>query len=89
MVVGVQQVREAAKRGKVKLAFVAPDASPNSRDKVVPLLEAKHVRIADMLSAVELGDAVGRETTTAIAVIDGGLARGLRALMDTGSKGAQ
>ena len=30
-VVGVEQVRMAAKRGKLALALVAPDASPNSR----------------------------------------------------------
>ena len=40
-VVGVQQVRDAARRGKLKLALVAGDASKNSMDKVVPLLTAR------------------------------------------------
>jgi hypothetical protein len=31
-VVGVQQVRDAAKRGKLKVALVASDASKNSLD---------------------------------------------------------
>ena len=38
-VVGVEQVREAAKRNKVVLAVVAIDASQNSLDKIVPLLQ--------------------------------------------------
>ena len=89
LVVGVEQVKEAAKRGRVKLAFIAPDASHNSRDKIVPLLEARHIRIVDVLSAAELGGAVGRETTTAVGILDGHLARGLRVLMESGSAGAQ
>ena len=39
-VVGVEQVRDAAKKGKLALAVVAPDASRHSLDKVVPLLRA-------------------------------------------------
>lgn len=89
LVVGVQQVKEAATRGRVKLALVAPDASHNSRDKIVPLLEARRVRIIDALSAAELGGAVGRETTTAVGILDGHLARGIRELLESGSTGAQ
>ena len=89
LVVGVQQVKEAAMRGRVKLAFIAPDASHNSRDKIVPLLEARHIRIVSTLSAAELGGAVGREATTAVGILDGHLARGLRVLMESGSTGAQ
>jgi ribosomal protein L7Ae-like RNA K-turn-binding protein len=37
VVVGVEQVRMAARRGDLALAIVAPDASPNSRKKLVPL----------------------------------------------------
>ena len=89
IVVGVQQVKEAAMRGRVKVAFVAPDASHNSRDKIVPLLEARHVRIVDALSATELGGAVGREATTAIGVTDGHLARGLREILESVPPGDQ
>lgn len=40
-VVGVQQVRDAAKRGKLKIALVASDASQNSLNKVESLRCAK------------------------------------------------
>jgi ribosomal protein L7Ae-like RNA K-turn-binding protein len=58
-IVGVEQVRDAAKKGTLALALVADDASGNSLDKVVPLLEAKRVMIARVASARELGEAVG------------------------------
>jgi ribosomal protein L7Ae-like RNA K-turn-binding protein len=84
-VVGVEQVRVEAKRGTVQLAIVAHDASRHSREKVVPLLRAKGVDVIDVLSADELGAAVGREQTAAVGITDAELARGVRAIgLDTG-----
>ena len=40
-IVGVDRVREAARKGLLEVAVVAPDASRHSLDKVVPLLEAR------------------------------------------------
>jgi len=82
VVVGVQLVRDAAQRGKLKLAVIAPDASHNSLDKVVPMLRAKHIRMIEGPSATELGAAVGRESTAAVGVVDPQLARGVRALVE-------
>ena len=82
-VVGVEQVREAARKGKLALALVATDASQHSVAKVVPLLEAKRVRIIEMDSAAALGQAVGRVQTTAVGIVDGQLAKGIRALVDS------
>ena len=87
-VVGVEQVRDAAKKGKLALAVVAADASKHSLDKVVPLLEARQVRIIEVASAVELGQAVGRQQTAAIGIVDRQLARGIRELMDTAPGGS-
>ena len=42
-IVGVEQVRENAKKNKVAFAVVAMDASRHSLDKVVPLLNARRV----------------------------------------------
>ena len=87
-VVGVNQVRDAALRGKLALVVVAPDASENSLDKVVPLLRARHVRMIEGPTAAELGAAVGREATTVVGVTDGQLARGIRDIVGDGSEGA-
>ena len=87
-VVGVNQVRDAVLRGKLALAVVAPDASENSLDKVVPLLRARHVRIIEGPSAADLGAAVGKEATAVVGVTDGQLARGIRDIVEEGSDGA-
>jgi ribosomal protein L7Ae-like RNA K-turn-binding protein len=79
VVVGVEQVRAEVRKGTVQLAFVAHDASRHSREKVLPLLQARRVEVMESMSAVELGAAVGREQTAAVAVTDAGLARGIRA----------
>ena len=87
-VVGVQQVREAANKGKLRVALVAMDASKNSLDKVLPLLAARRVRVIDTLGAAELGAAVGRETTAAVGVLDANLARGIRSIVEASGGGA-
>jgi ribosomal protein L7Ae-like RNA K-turn-binding protein len=79
-IVGVQQVREAARRGKLQLAIAAPDASSNSLNKVLPLLRARGIMVLAGPSAVELGSAAGRESTAVIGIVDRGLAKGIRAL---------
>src|SRR5689334_2740722 len=88
-VVGVQQVREAAMKGKLKYAIVAPDASRNSLDKVVPLLNAKRIRFVEGPGAAELGAAVGRESTAAIGIVDSQLARGIRQIVEAGPSRAR
>ena len=79
-IVGVQQVREAARRGKLHLAIAAPDASRNSLEKVLPLLHARGITVIAGPPAIELGSAAGRETATVIGIVDKGLAKGIRAL---------
>ena len=77
-VVGVQQVRDAAKRGRLKVALVASDVSQNSLDKVSPLLNAKRVQVIDVFSGAELGNVAGRESVAVIGVTDAGLAKGIK-----------
>ena len=79
-IVGVQQVRDAARRGKLYLAIAAPDASSNSLDKVLPLLHARGITVIAGPPATELGSAAGRETTAVIGIVDKGLAKGIQAL---------
>jgi ribosomal protein L7Ae-like RNA K-turn-binding protein len=87
-VVGVEQVREGAKKNKVAYAVVAMDASRHSLDKVIPLLNARRVRFIEVPSAAELGGAVGRETTAVVGIVDRQLAKGIRELVESGSVGA-
>jgi len=88
VVVGVEMVRAAAKKGTLVLAIVAPDASRHSREKVLPLLAAKGVQViegaaradesgpafADIAESVIAGllDAVERELTAGAGHVRGG-----------------
>lgn len=82
VVVGVERVKDAARRGKLKLVFVAPDASHHSRQKVLPLLEARRVRVIEGPGAAQLGRAVGKESAAAVGIADASLAAGIRRLLD-------
>ena len=82
-VIGVERVREAAQKGTLKLAIVARDASKNSLDKIVPLLEAKRIRIIDGIGAADLGAGVGRDATAVIGIVDAQLAKGIRGIVDS------
>jgi ribosomal protein L7Ae-like RNA K-turn-binding protein len=53
-------------------------------DKVVPLLTARRVRCIEGPSAAALGAAVGRETTAVVGIVDGNLAKGIRAVVESG-----
>ncbi|MBX3133138.1 MAG: ribosomal L7Ae/L30e/S12e/Gadd45 family protein [Gemmatimonadaceae bacterium] len=77
--VGVDRVREAVKGGKVRVAVVARDASPNSRQKVDGLLAGRGVPTLEVDSAATLGQVAGRETTAIIGVVDDKLAAGILA----------
>lgn len=77
-VVGVQQVRDSAKRGKLKVALVARDASQNSLDKITGLLAGREVPVIDAFSAAELGAVAGREAVAVVGVTDAGLAAGIK-----------
>jgi ribosomal protein L7Ae-like RNA K-turn-binding protein len=82
-VVGVQQVRDAAKKGTLAFAVIAPDASHHSLDKLLPLLRARNVRFAEVVGAAELGAAVGRESTAAVGIVDRQLAKGIRDIVES------
>ena len=77
-VAGVEQVRLAARKGKLFFAVVAHDASQHSLDKVVPLLTARRIPFTQDLSVDELGSLTGKPATAAIGVTDRNLAQGLR-----------
>ncbi|HET7583291.1 MAG TPA: ribosomal L7Ae/L30e/S12e/Gadd45 family protein [Gemmatimonadaceae bacterium] len=76
-VVGVERVRQAAQRGRLRLGIVASDASPHSLEKIVPLLAARRIPLLAASEGARLGAAVGRSSTAAIGIVDPDLARGI------------
>ena len=84
----MEGVREGVKKNKVAFAIDAADASRNSLDKIVPLLNARRIRFIEVPSASELGGVAGRESATVVGIVDRQLAKGIRALVESGSAGA-
>lgn len=82
VVVGVEQVRQAAKSGSLQVAFVGYDAAEHSRAKVEPLLAARGVRVLQRWSAEELGAVTGRAMVAAVGVVDPALAQGILGIVD-------
>jgi ribosomal protein L7Ae-like RNA K-turn-binding protein len=81
LVPGTERVREAARGGSLHFAIVAWDASPNSRDKLMPLLDARGISYVVRYSRSELGEAVGRAPLSAVGIVDAKLADRLQALV--------
>jgi ribosomal protein L7Ae-like RNA K-turn-binding protein len=78
VVVGAERVRLEAMKGAVHMALVALDVSRHSLEKVSPILRARNIDVIEWPSAAELGDAVGRDITAAVGIVDQALARGIR-----------
>ena len=84
-----EQADKLSLRQLISLRF-ASDAEPRMtpeeqavyRDKVVPLLRAKGVRMIHGISAASLGGVAGKEATTVIGIVDANLAKGIRGIVD-------
>lgn len=89
VVIGVEQVRAAAHKGKLALVVVASDVSENSRDKIIPLIRAKRIVSLEGPTGAELGQCVGKEITAVVGVTDAALANGIRAAAAAQSVGEE
>lgn len=74
VVPGTERVREAARSGQLHVVLVAADLSDNSRDKLVPLLEARQIPFAVAFDRDALGGAVGRAPLSALGITEKKLA---------------
>lgn len=80
---GTERVREAARAGSLHFVLVAADASDNSLDKLVPLLEKRQIEHAVVLDRVTLGGAVGKAPLSAIGITETKLAKRVKELIQS------
>ena len=78
---GTERVREAARAGTLRFVVVAGDISANTRDKLIPLLEARGLAYREVGTRAELGEAVGRPPSSALGIVDAGFARRVAELL--------
>ena len=77
---GTERVCDAVRGGRARVAFLATDASANSRDKIVPLLVKHAVPTIERFDRSGLGAAIGKAPVSAVAVLEKGIAGRLRTL---------
>ncbi len=65
---GIDAARRGVRDGDVRVVFVASDASPVQAGKLLPLAEARRVPVFTCLTQEEMGHAIGREVSSAIAI---------------------
>ncbi len=80
---GTDRVREAARSGSLHFVLVASDLSDNSRDKLLPLLEARQVPYAIVSDRDALGGAVGRAPLSALGITERKLAARVKEMVKT------
>jgi len=78
---GTERVREAARGDGVHFALVANDASDNSLDKLLPLLDARQIPYTVRYDRNALGGAVGKAPLSAIAITDIKLAKRVKEML--------
>ena len=83
---GTQLVRDAVRSGSVHFVVIAGDASENSREKLLPLLQARGVAHAVAFDRDRLGAALGRGPLSAVGIRTVSFAERIRAEMGVGEK---
>ena len=63
-------VTEALKKRKVRLLLVATDAKERTKEKLVYLCSENNVRMMEMATKQELGQALGKADRNAVAIVD-------------------
>lgn len=80
VVPGTERVREAARSGELHFVLVAADASDNSWQKILPVLQKRNIEHVVVLDRVTLGGAVGKAPVSAIGITEIKLASRVREL---------
>lgn len=78
---GTERVREAARSGSLEFVIVAADASANSQDKLVPLLESRQIPYTVLFDRDALGGAIGKAPVSAIGITERKLAQRVKEML--------
>ena len=79
---GTDRVREAARSDSLHFVLIASDLSDNSRDKLLPLLNARQIPYAIVSDRDALGGAVGRAPLSALGITEKKLALRVKQLLE-------
>jgi len=71
-VVGTRAVRDAARRGELRVVVVAEDATENARKRLRGMLEMSDLEVVTRGTRIGLGRAVGRPEVVVVGIRDRG-----------------
>ncbi|MBP5493350.1 MAG: ribosomal L7Ae/L30e/S12e/Gadd45 family protein [Clostridiales bacterium] len=80
---GFDAIELALHAGAVALLLIATDGSVKQREKLRRIANEEETEVRDLASSEELGRAIGKDSRIAIAVLDEGMAKKLKQLIDT------
>ena len=75
LVVGVDAVREAIMKERIRLVLIAADASARARERIVTPARLRSIPLVEVNSALEFGARLGKSVVMVAGVKDAGLAR--------------
>jgi len=79
---GSDAVEMAIRSGAVELLILAEDGSARQKEKLARIASSEEVRVRTVGTNQELGNAIGRDSRIAIAILDAGFADKLMKMID-------
>ena len=75
---GEHSTLEAIKSGKAKIVFIANDLSENTEKRLLDKSNYRNITTSRIFDRYELGNIIGKEFSSCIAIIDTNFANGIK-----------
>ena len=85
MVSGEGITLEAIKKSKVKLVFLASDASENTRKRIKDKCSYRDIPVSEELDRLQIGNAIGKDERVVIGITDEGFSQSMLKLLGGGA----
>ncbi|CBH21811.1 Ribosomal protein [Acetoanaerobium sticklandii] len=85
MVSGEGITLEAIKKNKVKLVFLASDASENTRKRIKDKCSYRDIPVSEELDRQQIGNAIGKDERVVIGITDEGFSQSMLKLLGGGA----
>ena len=76
---------EAIKKNKVKLVFLASDASENTRKRIKDKCSYRDIPVSEELDRLQIGNAIGKDERVVIGITDEGFSQSMLKLLGGGA----
>ncbi len=81
MVSGEGITLENIKKNKVKLVFLANDASENTKKRIKDKCDYRNITVSEELDRTQIGNAIGKDERVVIGITDDGFSKSILKLL--------